>query len=47
MSNYKGSLIAKHQLKGKIFMGVVKDYPELEKLTVTPTEQQQTLRPSK
>lgn len=47
MSNYKGSLIAKHQLKGKIYMGVVRDYPELEKLTVTPTEEQQTLRPSK
>ena len=47
MSNYKGSLIAKHQLKGKIFMGVVQNYPELEKLTVTPTDEQQTLRPSK
>lgn len=47
MNKYKGVLIAKQSLKGKIYSGVVKEYPELEKISITPTDKQQILRPSK
>lgn len=43
MSNYKGILIAKQQLKGKIYSGVVKEYPELESLEVIPLDEEQNL----
>ncbi len=47
MNKYKGVLIAKQTLKGKIYNGVLKEYPPLEKISITPTDEQQTLRPSK
>lgn len=47
MNKYRGVLIAKQTLKGKIYSGVIKEYPELEQISITPTDEQQIIRPSK